>query len=225
MADDNIVRLAALQESGNEIPPNAEDSIALAFAEKYADQLRFVAAWGWWLIFSGARWVRDDTLHVFDLVRAICREAAVEAQKVAYMVASAKTVAAVERLARSDRRLAATVPQWDADPWLLTAGKRTIDLRTGIDRLPDPADYITKATACAATLAGTPHPLWTKFLRRVTGENLELEQFLQRYVGYCLSGHTSEHAFIFAYGTGANGKSTLVRLSPRSLASTRLSPT
>ena len=66
MADDNIVRLAALQESGNEIPPNAEDSIALAFAEKYADQLRFVAAWGWWLIFSGARWLRDDTLHVFD---------------------------------------------------------------------------------------------------------------------------------------------------------------
>ena len=32
---------------------------------------------------------------------------------------SAKTVYAIERLARSDRRLAATVDQWDADPWLL----------------------------------------------------------------------------------------------------------
>jgi len=210
MADDNIVRLAALQESGNEIPPTAEDSIALAFAERHADQLRHVAVWGRWQGFDGACWAHDDTLHVFDLVRVICREAATEAQKVACMVASAKTVAAVERLARSDRRLAATVGQWDADPWLLTAGTRTIDLRTGIDRAPNPADYITKTTACPAAPAGTPHPLWTRFLRRVTGENCELEQFLQRYIGYCLSGHTSEHAFVFAHGTGANGKSTFV---------------
>jgi putative DNA primase/helicase len=31
-------------------------------------------------------------------------------------------------------------------------------------------------------------------------------QFLQRYIGYCCTGSTTEHAFVFAYGTGANGK-------------------
>ena len=40
--------------------------------------------------------------------------------------------------------------------------------------------------------------------------NGELQRFLQRYVGYCLAGLTTEHVFVFAYGTGANGKSTFL---------------
>jgi putative DNA primase/helicase len=208
--DDNIIRLAALQDSGKEIPLTAEDSIALAFVDRHAHELRYVAPWGRWMSFDDTRWASDDTLHVFDRVRAICREVATAGQKPFGAIASAKTVAAVERLARSDRRLAATTVQWDAQPWLFAAGDRTIDLRTGIDRAPDPLDYVTKNAACAAAPAGTPPPIWTAFMRRVTAENIELEHFLQRYVGYCCSGHTSEHAFVFAYGTGANGKSTFI---------------
>jgi putative DNA primase/helicase len=34
--------------------------------------------------------------------------------------------------------------------------------------------------------------------------------FLQRYIGYCLTGLTAEHAFVFGYGTGANGKGTFI---------------
>jgi putative DNA primase/helicase len=86
----------------------------------------------------------------------------------------------------------------------------TFDLRTGIDRAPDPLDYITKKTACRCAPAGTPHPLWSDFLERVTDGNAELQGFLQRYVGYCCTGFTSEHVFVFAYGTGANGKSTFI---------------
>ena len=86
----------------------------------------------------------------------------------------------------------------------------TFDLRTGVGRPPDPLDYITKKTACGAAPAGTPHPLWTKFLDRVTGHNVELQGFLQRYIGYCCTGFTTEHVFVFAYGTGANGKSTFI---------------
>jgi len=53
-------------------------------------------------------------------------------------------------------------------------------------------------------------PPWTAFLDRITAGNVELQQFLQRYVGYCLTGITSEHKFVFAYGTGANGKGTFI---------------
>ena len=86
----------------------------------------------------------------------------------------------------------------------------TFDLRTGIGRAPDPIDYITKKTACRCAPAGTPHPLWTAFLDRVTAGDGELQDFLQRYIGYCCTGFTSEHVFVFAYGTGANGKSTFI---------------
>jgi putative DNA primase/helicase len=116
---DNIFKLAALQESGG-LPPTAEDSLALAFADRHAPELRYVAAWARWLHYDGAQWTHDDTLHVFDRARAICREIAVEGDKPA--VASAKTVAAVERLAKADRRLAATIVQWDASGWIFNTG-------------------------------------------------------------------------------------------------------
>ena len=56
-------------------------------------------------------------------------------------------MAAVERLAKADRRLAATVDQWDANPWVLGTPGGVIDLRTGKVRLSAPTDYMTKITA------------------------------------------------------------------------------
>jgi putative DNA primase/helicase len=210
MPDDNIVRLAALQENGKDVG-TTEDAMALEFAERHANDLRFVAAWGRWLHYDGSRWDHDDTLHAFDRARVICREVAILAPKAPGSLMTAKTVAAIEKLARSDRRLAATAAQWDATPWLLNTGDHaTYDLRSGIGRTPDLLDYITKRTACAASPAGTPHPLWTAFLKRVTNGDAQLQQFLQRYVGYCCTGLTSEHKFVFAYGTGANGKGTFL---------------
>jgi putative DNA primase/helicase len=113
--DERIIKLAALQDRG-ELPPTSEDALALDFAARYADRLRHVAKWGWWLIYDGMRWRADETVHVFDLARGICREVAIAAEVAAKTVASAKTVAAVERLAKADRRLAATTMQFDARP-------------------------------------------------------------------------------------------------------------
>jgi putative DNA primase/helicase len=210
MADnDNIIRLAKLQDSG-EVSPTSEEAIALAFADRHGSELRYVAPWGRWLAYDGVRWAPDETLHVFDRARAICREVAADCDRGANAIASAKTVAAVEKLARADRRLAAAAAQWDAVPWLVTTGENTIDLCTGIGRPPRPLDYLTKRTACPCAPAGTPNPLWTKFLDRITRCDAELQGFLRRYIGYCLTGVTTEHVFCFAYGTGSNGKSTFI---------------
>ena len=87
-----------------------------------------------------------------DLVRGICREAAAECNnpKVATLIASAKTVSAVERPARADRRIAATIEQWDADPWLLNTLDGVLELRTGRTRPHRADDYMTKVAAWTA---------------------------------------------------------------------------
>jgi len=211
---ESILKLAELQDGG-ELSPATEEAIALAYADRHRLELRYVAAWSRWLSYDGASWKLDDTLHAFDRARDICREVALECEKsgTASTIASAKTVAAVVRLASADRRLAATVAQWDSNELLFNTGTvtaATYDLRTGIGRTPEPLDYITKKTGCDVAPAGTPHPLWTAFLVRITGGDTELQQFLQRYVGYCCTGLTTEHTFVFAYGTGANGKSTFI---------------
>ena len=125
------------------------------------------------------------------------------------VLASAKTVAAVERLAKADRRIAATVDQWDTDPWFLNTPSGVIDLRTGERRPHNPRDYITKTTAVAPD-SDCATPTWDAFLDRVTGGDAELVAFLKRMAGYALTGSTQEHALFFLYGTGANGKTTFI---------------
>ena len=112
---------AAREDEDDEdyLPPAfSEEAIALAFQQRHAPKLRYVAVWGRWMLWDGTRWGFDETLRAFDLSRLICREAAFKCNKPKdkKAIASAKTVAAIERLAKSDRGLAATVEQWDAEP-------------------------------------------------------------------------------------------------------------
>lgn len=190
-------------------PEFTEEALALEFAEVHASDLRYVAAWGTWLEWDGARWKRDETLRAIDLVRHICRRACENCgdEKISRTIARARTVAAVERLARADRRLAAAVEQWDADPWLLNTPAGTIDLRTGRLRPASHADYCTKITAVAPS---GDCPRWLEALERITGGDAELARYLQRVAGYALTGSTKEHALFFGYGTGANGKSVFI---------------
>ena len=117
------MRVVELPVDDDDRPPEySDEALALRFATASADVLRYVAAWGRWYKWSSVVWVPDDTLAAFDLVRRECRAAAAEitardtsAKRQAASVASAKAVAAVERLSRSDRRLAATVSQWDCE--------------------------------------------------------------------------------------------------------------
>ena len=132
-------------------PAFTDEAFALRFAEKHADRLRYVAGWSKWYIWTGTHWRQDDTLNAFDDARKICRIASAECNKdkIKKAIASAKTVAAVLSLARADRRLAATVDQWDADDWLLNTPSGTVDLQTGRQRAAPTSDYITKVTAVA----------------------------------------------------------------------------
>jgi putative DNA primase/helicase len=199
-------------------PAFTDEALALRFAEMYADRLRYVALWSRWLIWDGKRWLFDDTLAAFDLARKICREAAAACnkQRVSSVLASAKTVAAVERLAKADRRLAASVDQWDSDPWLLNTPGGVIDLRSGERRPHRPSDHFTHLTAVDP---GGECPNWHQFLDRVTAGDKDLQAFLQRMAGYGLTGITREHALFFLYGTGANGKSVYVNTISGSMGS------
>jgi putative DNA primase/helicase len=204
----------ATKPNGEVIAPElTEDSLALRFADLYTDKLRYVAGWGKWLTWTGTHWEFENTLAVFDLARKICREAARQCNKQseAKALSKAKTVAAVEMLARSDRRIAATIEQWDADPWLLNTPGGVINLRTGERRPNQPSDYMTKITAVAP---GGSCPLFLEFLAKVMNESQDVEggtiDYLQRAFGYALTGDTREHALFFLHGTGANGKSVLI---------------
>jgi putative DNA primase/helicase len=117
-------RAARLEVADAKPPEFSDEALALRFSEKHGNTTRYVAAWNRWLHWTGQRWETDATMRTFDMARSICRVASAETaprqRKLAAAIASAKAVAAVVSLARADRRHAATVDQWDADPWSLS---------------------------------------------------------------------------------------------------------
>jgi putative DNA primase/helicase len=190
--------------------PFTEDALAIRFSERHKDDLRYIAATGHWLKWDGSRWYNEATYLAFDLARKSCRADAIlfgNGAKPPSSVYRARTIAAVERMARADRLQATTIEQWDANDWLYNTEGATFELQSGNSRPPDPADFVTKKAGCAAAAEGTLHPRWTAFLERIAPDP-ELRAFLKRYCGYCLTGVTTEHKFCFAHGPGANGKST-----------------
>lgn len=186
-----------------------EDALALQFTQRHGEDWRYVAAWGQWLLWTGTQWQRENTLKVYDLARIVCREAAAACDnvKLRATLASAGTVAALERLARADRSHAATADIWDSDLWSLNTPGGLVDLMTGTLLSHRRVDANTKIAT--ATPRGEC-PAWQDFLGTVTRGDAELQAYLQRIVGYCLTGVTSEHALFFLYGTGANGKSVFL---------------
>jgi len=106
---EEALTLSAVATGRDPLPPRfSEEALTLRFSRQYADELRYVSAWGHWMRWDGMRWAQDNTLHVFDLARGICRAASAECgeseKAIAMKLASRATSAAVERLAAADRR-------------------------------------------------------------------------------------------------------------------------
>jgi putative DNA primase/helicase len=198
-------------DDGGRPPEFSDEALALQFAERRKDSLRYVAVWKRWLLWDVVRWASDDKQWAYYQARRLCREIASKCDqpRIATAIASKNTIKAVLSLASADPRIAATVDQWDCDPWLLNTPSGVVDLRSGKLRPHDPNDYHTKCTSVGPD-AAFPSPRWQAFLNCVCRGDPEFISFIRRTLGYILTGVTREHALFFCYGTGANGKSTFI---------------
>ena len=149
-------------------------------------------------------------------------------------LATAKLKAMVES-AQSEPDIPIQPEALDADPWLLNCTNGTLDLHTGTLQPHRPDDLLTKCLSIHFD-AHAPCPTWKRFLWRIMGgttleedteemSTSELEQrqaaddraqrlvaFLQRAIGYSLTGDTREQCLFVLHGSGANGKSTFLEV-------------
>jgi putative DNA primase/helicase len=206
--------------NGSDSPTRGYNLTDLGNAERFiahhGEKVRYCYAWRKWLVWTEARWERDDTGRVHRLaketVRGIYREAS-DAEDEERRKALAKHAAASEsetriramiELAKSEAPI--SPDQLDADPWLLNTENGTVDLRTGQVREHRREDLITKLAPVEYDPSAMA-PIWGAFLERVLPGD-ELRGFVQRAVGYSATGDTSEQCMFIHHGPGANGKST-----------------
>ena len=117
-------------------------------------------------------------------------------------------------LLRSEPGLAVAHGELDADRWLLNTPSGTLDLRTGATRPHDRALYLTSLCPTAYA-AGAACPLWKRFLEEVFARgdgrpDHDLIDYVQKLLGYCLTGDVSTHMLPVFWGPGGNGKGTLL---------------
>jgi putative DNA primase/helicase len=182
-----------------------EDSAAQEFVDLHGDGLRYCHTRGSWFHWDGICWKQDDTGRAFDFARKLARRLSEDQdERKRYITNKTNFSAGVERFSKNDQTVAVTSEYWDRDLWLLGTPGGTVDLRTGALRPSSPEDGITKTTAVTPGNSGCP--LWLNFLKEATNGDDGLIRFLQQWCGYSLTGVTWEHALLFVYGTGGNGK-------------------
>lgn len=194
-------------------PAFSDDWLAVGFVGAYGSGLRWSSGPGW-MLDNGVIWRRDENLSRYDLARRICRTAAARLPKgdaEQRRLTSAKTVAAVLSLAQSDQRIVVSSNAWDAAPMLLNTPAGVVDLRSGEMRARRADDFMTQATRVAPDFERSTQ-FFETFMLDVFGGDREMVDFMQRMLGYCLTGDRREQVLFFWHGSGANAKSTLLDL-------------
>jgi len=190
---------------------------------RHGQILHYCYPWSRWLIYDDRRWLKDDLGEIDrlgkDTVQAMYVEAAqIPDQKQREAIAQhalrseseAKRKAMISS-AQSESGIPLLPEHLDQDPWLFNVLNGTIDLRTGELRPHRREDLITKLAQVIYD-ATAECPTWWNFLERIFDRNFDLILFLQKAVGYALTGITWEQCLFFLYGLGANGKSTLIEI-------------
>jgi putative DNA primase/helicase len=193
---------------------------AYRFERRAAHSYIYIHGLEQWFRNDGRRWTGDTSRQVFtvavDTARAILAEAADETDdarrrelvKHALLSQRNERLNALLSIARTFPTFARTSDQLDHDQLLFNVENGTIDLRNG--RLLEHAGSRLITKLCRIPYDSTARcPTWSAFLERVL-PNEQVRYFVQRAVGYSLTGDVSEQCLFFLYGTGKNGKSTFL---------------
>jgi putative DNA primase/helicase len=144
-----------------------------------------------------------------DVATAAAKKRADRRVKHAIDSQSAPRLQAMVRLSKSRPEFAIKHTALDADGLLLNVANGTIDLRTGELRPHERTDLITKLAPVAYD-PSAECPVWDRFLSSSMAGKTSVIGFLQRAIGYALTGETREHVLGFCFGSGANGKTTFL---------------
>ena len=200
---------------------NAERLIAM-----FGQDLKFCHAFKKWLVWDGRRWAIDETdqarrrakLAMLEFLRQAVDARNDVAEKFARGALDNRRITSL--LSMAECEVFVTPTELDTDPYLLNFPNGTVDLRTGSLRPHQRQDFITKLIHYQYC-PDAPCNLWLTFLDQIMGGGPDageaalaraqrLTEYLQRALGYSLTGCTSEKAVFVLFGEGDNGKSTML---------------
>lgn len=200
-----------------------ETGFAEFLASAIGEDVRYVHGSGLWLVWDGNRWGPSNTgamdRSVLDATRLYQRlveriedeDHRKRRRKFAESFENRRSRDNAMALLQSLRPVASEPATFDSDHMLLGVRNGTLDLGTCTFHYGRRQDNLTKS--CAAVYnAEAQCPRWERFLIEVFAADTQLIEFVQRAVGYTLTGSVEEHAMFLLLGDGMNGKSVFVNV-------------
>lgn len=194
------------------------------FAEYAALTWRYVHQWDVWHLWDGKRWVPDHERRVVrdavECVRAMRTEIPMLTMPTAKKVIDfalkserSDRLAAMLNSARSHDSVSTTPDKLDRDPYALNVGNGTVDLKTG-ELSPHRGNALLTKLVAVDYDENAQAPTWEAFLAKVLPDEA-VREYVRRAIGYSLSGDVGEHCLFVCYGSGRNGKTTLLETAQR----------
>jgi len=188
---------------------------ARIFADVHKGKLIWAKNYGGWYIWNGKYWEADNN----DKVKAFAVEIADLVCKREASSTADKEWARHKKNTGDNRSLNAMIDcakafmgatvEFDRDRLLLNCENGVVDLRKGELLGHNPSFYITK-TCRASYNPQANAQMWNQFLMDIFLEDEVIIDYIQKVMGYCLTGLTGEQCFFILWGDGLNGKGTFI---------------
>lgn len=189
--------------------------------DHYGDGLMHVPETGAWFIWTGVYWRRATDVEIEHLAKETIsalpneiKDIESDAERESFFKFCAISQRAIMvrnmvSLARSEPRVAVPVTELDKNTWLLGVANGAVDLRTGKLLPPSQEHRITTITQVEYDPKAKA-PLFEQTVSDVFFGDPDMIGFFQRLIGYALIGKPDEDILVIPYGSGSNGKSTVL---------------
>ena len=190
--------------------------------DKFGTLIRYSYNRKKWVYWDGKMWRLDEGSEIKKFADVICEDIKKEAileqdektqvdmLKWANKTASSKGKDAMIKEAQHLEGIPASMDEFDSYTDYINCQNGIINLRNG-ELIPHDSNFMmSKIVSCDYDEKGTKPKLWLKFLNDVTNNDKELQGYIQKCIGYSLTGSTREQCAYFLYGMGNNGKSTFL---------------
>ena len=192
------------------------------FLDMFGDELRYNYTNKQWMYYDGRKWCDDTT----NRVKAYADKFILEMHKqlikqcdpddsdmlkvIQKHIKSARSSKGKTNLIKEAEHMSPIENKdLDTDLYLFNTPNGVLNMKTG-ELLQHSADRFISKMSLTEYTDKCDCPLWTEFVETIFAGDRELIRYIQKAVGYSLTGSTAEQVAFFLYGTGGNGKGVFI---------------
>jgi len=189
------------------------------FRDYLSDSVRYCYTNKSWMYYNGQKWIEDakgqiktladEVIEKMKLEFAMCEDADVEKEFMKHLKSTRSSKGKSNMIKELEHLVPILVDDMDKHLEHINVKNGILNLKTGYLKSHDKSKYFSKISPIEFS-ENVDYPYWERFLSDIFERDFELIRYVQKAIGYSLTGLTTEQCVFFCLGNGRNGKSTFL---------------